>query len=195
MKTVSLALLTVVFLGGCDSSTTRTQYLAIKADDILCRYGIISYNIQGPAIVAKAILYRKDYTGLDSLHPGYLKFKTEETPPDLVRLSNSIVYDTDNWEGDFRHLHIIMLNGKFVEHKSGIILVSFWQWHALMDPHVYSSGSECVEGTKHFNKHLVAAYKKDHWRPEEGYEWVLNDKNEFKRDADGYPIVKKIGEN
>ena len=48
-----------------------------------------------------------------------------------------------------------------------------------------------VEGTKHPTKHLVAAYKKDHWLPEEGYEWVKDDKNKVKSDADGYGIVKK----
>jgi hypothetical protein len=190
----TLVLLAMVFLGGCEGHNTQTQYLAVKDENILYPYGKISYSIQPPAVVAKVILYQKQYKGTDSINPGYLLFETKETFPDLVRLSNCTVYDTDNWEGDFGHLHIKIMSGKFVEPNSDIISVSFWQWNSITDPKVYSSGREWGPGTKHPNKHLVAADKNHHWLPEEGYEWVKDDENKVKRDADGYGTVKKIGE-
>ncbi len=194
MKAI-LVLLAMVFLGGCEGHNTQTQYLAVKDENILYPYGKISYGIQRPTIVAKVILYQKQYTISDSSHPGYLQFEMKEAPPDLVSLRNCTVYDAENWEGDFGYIHIKMMNGKFVEPNSEIISVSFWQWNSITDPKVYSSGRGWVAGTKHPNKHLVAASIKDRWLPEEGYEWVKDDENNIKRDSDSWAMVKKIGEN
>lgn len=199
MKKMSLVLLTVVFLGGCDSLNTGTQYLAIKSAGIkggpfLYAHGTISYSIQGSTVAAKVIWYQRKYGGLNPLHPGYVRFETEKTSPDLVRLNNCTVYDSNNWEGDLGYLHIKRINGKFVEPNSEIVSVSFWQWNSITEPKVYSSGHEWVEGTKHPEKHLVAAHERGRWRPEEGYAFVFDDKNEVKRDAGGWAMVKKIGE-
>ena len=195
MKKLLMALLAMVFLGGCEGRNTQTQYLAVKDEDTLYPYAKISYSIQLPSVVAKVIFYEKKYKGSDSINPGYVLFETDAKAPDLVRLSKCTVYDANNWEGDFDYLHIKMMNGKFVEPNSGIISVSWWQWNSISDPKVYSSGRERGSGTKHPNKHLVAADRKNHWLPEEGYEWVWDDKNNVKRDSDGWAMVKKIGED
>ena len=186
--------LAMVVLSGCEGRNTQTQYLAVKEGNTLYPYGKISYSIQTPTVVAKVILYERKHKGLDFINPGYVLFETEGAAPDLVKLRNCTVYDSNNWEGDFDNLHIKMMNGKFVEPNSGIISVSFWQWYSITDPKVYSSGREWAAGTKHPTKHLVASDSKGFWRPEEGYEWAKDDKNEIKRDVDGYGIVKKIGE-
>jgi len=124
-------------------------------------------------------------------------FKFIVFDPELVRLKDCIVYDVDNWEGDFGYLHIKMMNGKFVEPNSKIISVSFWQWNSITDPSVYSSGHEWVAGTKHPKDHAVATEKGGTWLPEEGYEWAEpppNNKDVLWKVEGQNKIIKKKGE-
>jgi len=103
MKKILLVLLAMVFLGGCEEYT-KTQYPAVKDKNILYTYAKISYSVQRPSVVAKVISYQKQYTGPDSTQPGHMWFKFIVFDPELVRLKDCIVYDLDNWEGDFGYL-------------------------------------------------------------------------------------------
>jgi hypothetical protein len=185
-----LGLLILVLISGCGSLPDHTQYIVTEEGGILRPFAVIEYNVFKDGITAKITLYQKQYLKPSSF-PGYMDCEYKELPPEFEKVHKCIVFDTNNFEGDLSLFNIKMVNGKWVAPTIGVRCIGFIKWKTDVGLHY----RDWVEGTKHLTKHLVAAYKKDHWRPEEGYEWVLDDKRQVKRDANGDPIVKKIGEN
>jgi len=151
---------------------------------------MIQYNVFKDGITAKITLYQKQYLNPSSI-PGYMDCEYKALPPELEKVRNCKIFDKNNFEGDLSFINIKMIDGKWVAPTIGFRCIGFFKWKT----DVTVSCRDWVQGTKHPTKHLVAASVKDRWLPEEGYAWVLDDKNEVKRDADGWGMVKKIEEN
>lgn len=185
-----LGLLILVLISGCSSSPDHTQYIVTEEEGTLRPFAMIQYNVLKDGITAKITLYQKQYLNPSTI-AGYMDCKYKELPPEFEKVHPCTVFDTNNFEGGLSLFNIKMVDGKWVAPTIGVRCIGFLKWKT----DVTVSYRDWVEGTKHPTKHLIAAYKKDHWLPEEGYEWVLDDKNRVKRDADREPIAKKIGEN
>lgn len=175
---ICLGLLILILISGCGFISDKTQYIVTEEEGTLRPFAIIEYNVFKDGITAKVTLYEKKYLNPSALYPGYVDCEYKKLPPELEKLRNCIVFDTRNFEGDLSFLHIKMVNGKWVEPTIGVKCIDFFKWWDIkLKPNKYR---DWVEGTKHPKKHIVASYKKNHWIPEEGYAWDLDDKGKAK---------------